>query len=217
MNAATESIVPQGFITKLLQLKFFKPVVFIVCLLPIILLVQGAINGTLGANPVETLIRDLGDWAIYFLLITLSVTPLRALLNLSWLIKYRRMLGLFSFFYACLHFISFIWFEHFFDLTEIVKDIFKRPFITIGFICLLMLSALAVTSTDKMMRRLKRRWKTLHQLVYPIAILALLHYFMMIKADYKDPLILLVLLTSLFAYRYYAYLKKVKKSTHISK
>ncbi|MDH5485373.1 MAG: sulfoxide reductase heme-binding subunit YedZ [Gammaproteobacteria bacterium] len=214
MNAATDNITAQNFFTKLLQLKFLKPLVFILCLLPMALLVQGAINGTLGVNPVETLIREMGDWAIYFLLMTLSITPLRALLNLSWLIKCRRMLGLFSFFYACLHFVSFIWFEHFFDLTEIVKDIIKRPFITIGFVCLLMLSALAVTSTDNMIRRLKKRWKTLHQLVYPIALLALLHYFMMIKADYQHPLILLVWLVALFGYRYYVFLKKVKKTTH---
>ena len=215
MNARVENINLSGLMTKSGMLKFLKPVIFIICLLPLALLVQGAMTNGLGANPVEAIIRTTGDWAIYLLLITLSVTPLRAVFNLSWLIKYRRMLGLFSFFYACMHFLSFVWFEHFFNLTDIINDIIKRPFITIGFICLLMLSMLAATSTDNMIRRLKKRWKTLHQLVYPISILALLHYFMMIKADYKDPLILLPVLTVLLGYRYYAYLRKIKKVAHL--
>ena len=179
----------------------FKPVVFILSLLPLFSLVWRGVNDDLGVNPVETLIRTTGNWAIYFLLITLAVTPLRELLKQPALIRVRRMLGLFCFFYAVLHFISYVWFGQYFDFSEILKDITKRPFITIGFLSFLMLLPLAVTSNQAMIRRLKKRWKTLHKLVYPISLLTLLHYFMMIKADYKDPLILAVILTFLLGYR----------------
>ena len=180
---------------------FFKPIVFIVCLLPFLSLVVGAVNNTLGPNPAETMIRTLGDWGIYFLITGLAISPARKLLNLSWLIRYRRMLGLFAFFYVCMHFLSYIWFDQFFNLQEIIKDIIKRPFITIGFICFVMLIPLAVTSTNGMMKRLKKNWGRLHKLVYPISMLALLHYFMMIKADYLVPVILLVILALLLAFR----------------
>lgn len=180
---------------------FFKPLVFIICLLPFAMLIFGAVNNTLGPNPVETMIRTLGDWGIYFLLIGLSISPARKLFNLSWLIRYRRMLGLFAFFYVCMHFLSYIWFDQFFNIEEIIKDIIKRPFITIGFICFLMLIPLAATSTNGMMKRLKKNWGRIHKLVYPISILALLHYFMMIKADYLIPVILLIILSLLLGYR----------------
>jgi sulfoxide reductase heme-binding subunit YedZ len=111
------------------------------------------------------------------------------------------MLGLFAFFYVCLHFLSYIWFDMFFDWSEIVRDIIKRPFITIGFICFLLLLPLALTSTNKMMRRLKKNWGRLHKLVYPISLLAMLHYFMMTRADYLQPTLLLLLLVLLLGYR----------------
>ncbi len=186
---------------------FFKPLVFIICLLPFAMLIFGAVNNTLGPNPVETMIRTLGDWGIYFLLIGLSISPARKLFNLSWLIRYRRMLGLFAFFYVCMHFLSYIWFDQFFNIEEIIKDIIKRPFITIGFICFLMLIPLAATSTNGMMKRLKKNWGRIHKLVYPISILALLHYFMMIKADYLIPVILLIILSLLLGYRLFTRFK----------
>ena len=182
-------------------LKLFKPVVFLLCLYPLGYLVYGAFNHLLGANPVEAMTRSTGDWALYFLLITLTVTPLRKLLGWNWLIRYRRMLGLFAFFYACMHFLTYVWFDQFFDVGEIISDIIKRPFITIGFLCLLLLIPLAATSTNKMMQRLKKNWKRLHQLVYVITPLAVLHYFMMTRADFFQPLIVLSILLVLLAYR----------------
>lgn len=182
-------------------LSVLKPLVFILCLLPFIFLVLSAINNNLGPNPVEAMIRTLGDWGIYFILIGLTITPARNVLRLPWLIRYRRMIGLFAFFYVSMHFLSYIWFDQFFNLDEIIKDIIKRPFITIGFVCFLLLVPLAMTSTNGMMKRLKKNWGRLHKLVYPISMLALLHYFMMIKADYLVPVILLIILSVLLGYR----------------
>ncbi len=183
--------------------KYLKPLLFVLCLTPFISLLYAAITQQLGPNPAEALIRGFGDWGLYFLLLGLAITPTRQLLHLSSLIAYRRMLGLFAFFYVCLHFSSYIWFEMFFDWSEIVRDIIKRPFITVGFICFLLLLPLALTSTNKMMRRLKKNWGRLHKLVYPISLLAMLHYFMMTRADYLQPTLLLLVLLLLLGYRLY--------------
>ncbi len=187
---------------------FFKPLVFLLCLWPFISILYGAFTQQLGPNPAEALIRGFGDWGLYFLLIGLAVTPVRNLLKLNWLIRYRRMLGLFAFFYVCMHFLSYTWFDQFFNINEIIKDIIKRPFITLGFICFLLLIPLAATSTNAMMKRLKKNWGRLHKLVYPVSVLALLHYFMMIKADYLVPMVLLVILVGLLGYRVYLALAK---------
>ena len=189
-------------ITSMPWMKIFKPIVFLLCLVPLVYLVYGAFNHLLGANPVEAMTRTTGDWALYFLLITLTVTPLRKLSGWNWLIRYRRMLGLFAFFYACMHFMTYVWFEQFFDVSEIVADIIKRPFITVGFICLMLLLPLAITSTNKMMRRLKKNWQRLHKLIYVITPLAVLHYFMMTRADFLQPTIMLVILLVLLGYRF---------------
>ena len=186
---------------------FFKPLVFILCLLPFVLLVINALNNELGPNPVEEIIRTLGDWAIYFILIGLTITPARKVFNLNGLIRYRRMLGLFAFFYVCMHFLSYIWFDQFFSVEDIVKDIIKRPFITIGFISFLLLIPLAITSTNGMMKRLKKNWVRLHKMIYPVSMLVLLHYFMMIKADYLVPGVMLVILSILLGYRVFLKLK----------
>lgn len=188
-----------------------KPLLFVICLLPLMFLVYGAINNTLGVNPVEAMTRKTGDWTFYFLLITLSVTPLRNYPGLNGLIHYRRMLGLYVFFYACLHLLTYIWFDQFFDLAEILKDIFKRPFITLGMICWLLLLPLALTSNQAMIRRLKKNWAKLHKLVYPIAILGLLHHVMMIKADYQQPLILGGVLLMLLSSRWLIWRNSLKK------
>ncbi len=180
---------------------FFKPIIFIICLLPFAFFVSGAINQQLGPNPVESMIRGFGDWAFYFILIGLTISPARKLFKLNWLIQYRRMIGLFAFFYVCIHFSSYIWFDQYFDVVKIIQDIIKRPFIAIGFISFLMLVPLALTSTNKMMRRLKKNWGRLHKLIYPVSILTLLHYFMMVKADYLVPGVLLVILSILLGYR----------------
>ena len=187
---------------------FFKPIVFVLCLMPFALLVMNAVNNELGPNPVEEMIRTLGDWGIYFILIGLTVSPARKVFNLPWLIRYRRMIGLFAFFYVSMHFLAYIWFDQFFNVDEIVKDIIKRPFITIGFTCFLLLVPLALTSTNGMMKRLKKNWGRLHKMVYAVSMLALLHYFMMIKADYLVPSALLVILSVLLGYRLVLKLKR---------
>lgn len=192
---------------------FFKPVVFILCLMPFFFLLLNAINNNLGPNPVEEMIRTLGDWGIYFLFIGLMISPVRKVFNVSWLSRYRRMTGLFAFFYVSIHFFSYIWFDQFFSLQDIVKDIIKRPFITVGFICYLLLVPLALTSTTGMMRRLKKNWGRLHKLVYPVSILALLHYFMMVKADFLVPGVMLIILSVLLGYRLVLSLKNKRKRT----
>ncbi len=179
------------------QIKF---VVFVACLLPLMWLGYGAVSGNLGANPIETITRSLGDWALRFLLITLTVTPLRKLTGWGWPLRLRRMLGLYTFFYALLHLSSYIVLDQFFYWPEIWADIIKRPYITIGMVSFLLLIPLAVTSTNKWMRRLGRNWLRLHKLVYPIAIGAVAHNLMLVKVLSVEPLlyagILLVLLVA---------------------
>ncbi len=196
---------------KISGVSFFKPIVFILCLLPFVLLVVNAVNNNLGPNPVEEMIRTLGDWGIYFLLTGLAITPARKIFKLNWLIRYRRMIGLFAFFYVSMHFLSYIWFDQFFSISEIVEDIIKRPFITIGFVCYLLLVPLALTSTNGMMKRLKKNWIRLHKVVYPVSMLALLHYFMMVKADYLVPGVMLVILSLLLGYRMVWNIKRSKE------
>ena len=178
-----------------------KPLLFIVCLVPLVLLVIGAVNNTLGTNPVETMTHNTGEWTLRFLLITLMITPLRRLTGGNWLIRLRRMLGLFAFFYACLHFMTYIWFDQYFDWMEIAADIPKRPFITVGFTAFVLMIPLAATSTSKMMRRLKKNWSRLHKLVYVIAVLGILHFLWAVKADTLEPLVYAVILLVLLGYR----------------
>lgn len=177
--------------------------VFMVCLVPFVFLVIGAINNTLGVNPVETMTHETGEWALRFLLITLLITPLRKITSMVWLIKLRRMLGVYAFFYALLHFITYIWFDQYFDWIEIAKDIPKRPFITVGFSAFILLIPLAVTSTNAMMRRLGKNWKKLHRLVYVIPTLGILHYLWLVKADSREPIVYAVILILLLLYRAY--------------
>ena len=181
----------------------FKPVLFLACLVPFIALVIGAVNNTLGTNPVETMTHETGEWTLRFLLLTLMITPLRRLSGKSWLIKLRRMLGLYAFFYACLHFITYIWFDQYFDWMEVIRDVPKRPFITVGFTAFVLLIPLAVTSNNKMMRRLKKNWVKLHKLVYVIAVLGVLHFLWLVKADTLEPLIYASILLILLGYRAY--------------
>ncbi|MDO9220995.1 MAG: protein-methionine-sulfoxide reductase heme-binding subunit MsrQ [Thiobacillus sp.] len=162
---------------------------FAVCLLPLVRLIVLGGSGGLGANPIEFITRSTGTWTLVGLLLTLSVTPMRRLSGRAGLIRYRRMLGLFSFFYASLHFVTYIWLDQFFDPAAIARDILKRPFITIGFSAFVLLIPLAATSTQAMMRRLGRRWQLLHRLVYPIALLAVVHYLWLVKKDLTTPLI----------------------------
>lgn len=185
------------------QLAWLKRLLFVLALLPLALTVVDGFGGRLGANPIETITRASGDWTLYFLCLTLAVTPLRRLTGQQWLLKLRRMLGLLSFFYASLHFLCFIWFDHFFDLTEMLKDIVKRPFITVGFIAFLLLVPLALTSSDAMVRRLGRRWIWLHRLIYVIATLAILHFWWMRagKNNFAEPLLFGVIVALLLGMR----------------
>lgn len=182
-----------------------KPAVFFLCLLPFLTLLINAVNNNLGTNPVETLTHETGQWALRLLLITLTVSPLRRLTSVPWLIKIRRMLGLFAFFYAVLHFTTYIWLDQFFDWKEILIDIPKRPFIAVGFAAFILLIPLALTSTNKMVRRLKKNWVKLHKLIYVVAVLAILHFLWLVKADLLEPLIYSAILLPLLIYRaYYA-------------
>lgn len=165
-----------------------KPAFFLLCLIPFGLLIYSALTDNLGVNPVETLTHETGEWALRFLLFTLCITPLRRLTHTNWLIKLRRMLGLFAFFYAVLHFITYVWLDQFFDWQEILIDIPKRPFITIGFVSLVLLIPLAITSTNAMQRRLKKKWLMLHKLIYVIPMLVVIHFIWSLKADYSEPL-----------------------------
>lgn len=171
------------------------------CLLPLSRLIYLGGSGGLGANPIEFITRSTGTWTLAGLLVTLSITPLRRLTGRADLVRYRRMLGLFTFFYGCLHFATYIWLDQFFDPAAIAKDIVKRPFITVGFTAFVLLIPLAATSTHAMMRRLGRRWQQLHRLVYPIAVLGVIHFLWLVKKDLTEPLIYGVALALLLALR----------------
>lgn len=169
---------------------WLKPPLFLLCLAPLGYYVWGLQADTLGANPVEAVTRGLGTWALNLLLATLSVTPLRKLLGWQWLLRLRRMLGLFVFFYASLHLATYLWLDQSLDWPAIARDILKRPFITVGMICFALLVPLAATSNAAALRILGgRRWQELHRTVYAIAILAVLHYAWMVKADIRTPLL----------------------------
>lgn len=183
------------------MMRFYKVSVFILSLAPVSLLLYNFYTDELGANPFETLTRQSGEWTLRFLLITLSLTPLKILLNKSWPLKFRRMLGLFTFFYASLHLLTYIWFDQFFDWNEIWVDIIKHPFITIGMLSWLILLPLAITSTRGMKKRLGRRWKKLHQAVYVIGVLVLIHYLMLVKADYWWPALYSLIFIGLMVFR----------------
>jgi len=174
---------------------------FAVCLLPLARLFVLGSGGGLGANPIEFITHSTGTWTLVGLLVTLSVTPLRRLTGRANLIRYRRMLGLFAFFYAILHFMTYLWLDQFFDFASIAKDIVKRPFITVGFAAFVLLIPLAVTSTRVMMRRLGRRWQPLHRLVYLIALLGVIHYVWLVKKDLTQPLMFGAVLVLLLAMR----------------
>lgn len=178
-----------------------KPLVFAAALAPFLLMSWGAWQDDLGANPLETVTHGTGDWALRFLLITLAMTPLRRLLRSNWPISLRRMLGLFTFFYASLHFLVWLVLDQEMLWQNILADIVKRPYVTVGFLAWLFLVPLALTSTKGMIRRLGRHWSRLHRLVYPIALLGVLHYLWLVKADLLEPLIYAAILGLLLVAR----------------
>lgn len=187
-----------------------KVVVFIAALYPlarIVLLGTTGAFGGLSANPIEFITRSTGLWTLVFLCITLAITPLRRLTGVAALLRFRRMIGLYAFFYAVLHFTTYIWFDKWFDVAEIVKDIGKRPFITVGFAAFVLLIPLAVTSPKAMVRRLGRRWQTLHRVIYLIAALAILHFWWMKagKHDFELPKIYGAIVIALLGWRVLAW------------
>jgi len=186
-----------------LWLRFgLKPLVFLACLAPFGLLLQGVIEGNLGANPLERVTDVTGQWGLRLLLLTLAVAPLRRLTGWAWLQRFRRMLGLFVFFYITLHFLTWVWLDQELAWGNIVADIAKRPYVTVGFSAWLLLLPLAATSTRGMMRRLGRRWQRLHRAIYLIGVLGVLHYIWLVKADLLEPLIYASLLGILLAVRW---------------
>jgi methionine sulfoxide reductase heme-binding subunit len=179
-----------------------KVFVFALCLSPALLLVWKGFNGGLGANPIEFITHATGDWTLRFLAITLAVTPLRKLLRLPELVRFRRMLGLFAFSYGCLHFMTYLWLDKFFSWGEIAKDVVKRPFITAGFTAFVLLIPLAITSTAGWIRRLGgKRWQKLHRLVYVSAVAGVVHYYWLVKSDITQPVFYAAIIALLLAYR----------------
>ena len=183
-----------------------KPLVFLLCLLPLAVLLAAAFSLaglSLGANPIEELLHELGRWGLKFLLLTLAVTPLRRWTGWNWLIGFRRMLGLFAFLYIVLHFTVYAVLDQGLDMAAIIEDVLKRPYITLGMAGLLMLVPLAVTSTKGMMRRLGKRWQKLHRLVYVIAIVGVWHFYWQVKLDTLDPVVYASILAGLLGVRVY--------------
>ncbi len=196
-----------------------KPAVFLLALLPFAWLFYGAATDNLGANPAEHLIRATGDWTLRFLCITLAITPLRVMTKTPALARFRRMLGLFVYFYVVLHLLSYSWFDMGFDVAEIAKDIAKRPFILVGFTGFLLLTPLAGTSFNRAVKALgAKRWQTLHKLVYLIAGLGILHFFWMRsgKNDFAEVAVYAAILSVLLAWRLYQYLLKKRAARSAS-
>ena len=182
--------------------RLLKPLVFAAAVIPLAYLSQGAWRGTLGANPIEAITRSTGVWTLRFMIITLAVTPARRLTGWNEIVRLRRMLGLFAFFYGSLHLMTYVWLDQFFDWAAMVKDVYKRPFITAGFSAYVLLVPLALTSTAGMIRRLGgRAWRRLHRLAYATAALGVVHYWWLVKLDTRPPRNYGILLASLLLVR----------------
>jgi len=191
-------------LTTLQQIRFvWKPIVFLICLLPFLFVVGDVfgLTGGLGANPVEAVLDRFGNWALRFIMITLAVTPLRRLTGWNWLSRFRRMLGLFTFFYAFMHFLTWFVLDREMRLKDIIEDLTERPFITLGFTAVVLLTALAVTSFTAIRRRMGRRWQSLHNMAYAIAVLGVWHYWWQVKKDVTEPLVYAVILSVLLGAR----------------
>ena len=186
-----------------------KALVFCLCLVPLLLLVWGAVTQGLGPNPIEAITHATGNWTLRFLAITLAITPLRKLLSVPNLIRYRRMAGLFAFFYGCLHLLTYLWLDKFFDFASIAKDIAKRPFIFAGTLGFIVMVPLAVTSTAGWIRRLGgKRWRWLHRLVYVSAVAGVVHYYWLVKSDIRKPLLYGGIVGALLLFRLATWIKR---------
>lgn len=200
-------------INQYLSSKFAKPIAFVLGLLPFIWLLTAAVMNWLGANPAEALERSSGDWTLRMLCVVLAITPLRTIAKLPSLAKFRRMAGLFVYFYAVLHLLAYSWFDMGFDVAEIVKDIIKRPFILVGFIAVVLLTPLALTSFNRAIKALGgKRWQLLHKLVYVVAILAVVHFFWMRagKNNFAEVAVYAAILGSLLGWRVAQAIKKIR-------
>jgi methionine sulfoxide reductase heme-binding subunit len=199
------------------MIRWIKVPVFLVCLVPLGLLAWKGFHGMLGANPIEVITHATGDWTMRFLLITLAITPLRKLLGVPSLIRFRRMLGLYAFFYGSLHFMTWLWLDKFFDWHEMVADVLKRRFITVGMLGLLLLVPLAATSTAGWIRRLGgKNWQRLHRLIYVTALCGVIHYIWLVKADLRKPLQYAAILGVLLLYRVGAWVAPRLRTTRVS-
>ncbi len=200
--ATSQSRAGRSFNPDRTQFAWLWRAVWLACLLPLLWLIAAGLRDALGANPIEYITRATGDWTLRMLMITLAVTPLRQFTGWHWLVRLRRTLGLYAFFYACLHLTTYVWLDQFFDIDGIVKDIVKRPFITIGFGAFVLLLPLAATSTNGMIRRLGGRlWQRLHRLVYAIGTLGVVHYWWLVKKDITEPVIYALVLAFLLGAR----------------
>ncbi|PVZ72122.1 sulfoxide reductase heme-binding subunit YedZ [Pelagibaculum spongiae] len=192
------------------HIKIIKPLIFLVALLPLAMVAQGIYMRTL-VNPLEGIIHTSGEWALRFLLITLAMTPLKEITGSAHWIKFRRMTGLYALFYASLHFMAWIGLDQLFIVEEIIESIIDRPYILFGTTALLLMIPLGVTSTKGMIRKLGKRWKKLHQLVYPIAILGVVHFVLLVKKDLTEPLIYAAILLALLGWRARLRVAKIRK------
>ncbi len=199
------------------RLRITKIVIFLAALVPLERLAWKAFHDGLGANPVEVITHSTGDWTLILIITTLSITPLRKLTKQHWLIGVRRMIGLFAFFYGCLHFTTYIWLDKFFDVHEMIKDVYKRPFITAGFTAFVLMIPLALTSTKGWIRRLGgKNWQRVHRLIYVTGIAGVVHYIWLVKADLRKPLQYAFVLSVLLIYRIMVWLSEARKdrATH---
>jgi methionine sulfoxide reductase heme-binding subunit len=192
--------------------KSLKPLLFVACVLPAAHLVFNGLRSQLGANPIEAITHDTGDWTMIFLMVTLAITPLRRITGVHDLIQYRRMIGLFAFFYGTLHFLTYVWLDKFFAWSEIVKDVYKRPFITAGFTAFVLMIPLAITSTRGWITRLGKRWAFLHRFIYVSAVAAVVHYIWLVKRDEAKPFMYAVILSALLLWRIGSFLAKRRKN-----
>jgi methionine sulfoxide reductase heme-binding subunit len=193
-----------------------KPIVFLACLLPLADLALRAVQGRMGANPIERITHQTGWWTLAFLVGSLSITPLRRLSKVLWLVQYRRMIGLFAFFYGTLHMLTYVWLDQFFDVHAMVHDIAKRPFITMGSLSYLSMIPLALTSTQWSIRKLGKNWVKLHRLAYLAAVAGVIHFLWLVKKDRSEPETFAVVLGLLFAIRI-GYMIKERKAKESSR
>ena len=186
----------------------FKPIFFIAALIPLGVLTYDFFTDQLSANPISDITHETGIWALRFFVLTLAVTPIRKISGWGWIAQFRKMIGLFAFFYALLHFTTYVYLDQFFDWDSIVADVRKRPFITVGFASFVLLIPLAITSLNRLIKWLgSKRWKALHRLVYVVAIGGVIHYYWLVKADIRRPLIYGAIVLCLLAIRFIYYLR----------